>query len=364
MDFSDITDIAIPEGSVAKITDASGQVIWEKNTLTLNPIWQAKHVADFVNTGSPSNSTISGIVHHTGEAEYGIMLRDTDTGRVGDTLLWGTGTVAHGNKLYTLCISKPTIGSYPIFVKNVGNSTVNCTYALVTENVMQFYPNAISFTPINATPASDTSVYITGSPERGEYLLTGFTNGLAVMKTNATTSPTFYSSNLRKTCWASGMGSSGLYFGITGNDGNVSYSSDGINWQTITVHTNGSIISDIEYLSQRNKVCTISSNSTNSAILSNGTIDRLNQLPSKASLCAYSPEYDAFCIWSNANQKAYVTRNFSTWYEASMPNTATSTTYGISVSGTVNLRELIHIKNGIFLGYEHLGQRLCLLSIS
>ena len=375
MNFADITDITIPEGSVEKITETiSGRVLWEKNKIVLNPAWRVQNVESIAYTGDINDCKISSLgISYSGNnpasevASIGVMIHNDN--QVGDTLIYGkfnvedkitfktlgSNTVATSNKLSTLAMPKqmPSHGGGAILVKSSNSIYGNGAYLLAAPNLMN--GNLTGGYATTSSPVSDTSVTITYSPERNELLMTGFSNGLMVLELGVLSSQVFHSSSLRKTCWASGLGTSGLYFGATGNDGNVSYSTDGINWQTSTVYqtSNGSKVLDFAYLSQKKQICAISSNSTNIALSSDGQTWKYKQAPTnKASLCAYSPKYDALCIWDNVNQKAYVTRNFETWEEATIPNTS-----------NVNLRDLLYVREGVFVGYEYLGRKLYFLSI-
>ena len=161
MNFADITDITIPEGSVEKITETiSGRVLWEKNKIVLNPAWRVQNVESIAYTGYIADCKVSslGISYSNNNpasevASIGVMIHNDN--QVGDTLIYGkfnvedkitfktlgSNTVATSNKLSTLAMPKqmPSGGGGAILVKSSNSNYGNGAYLLAAQNWMNLY---------------------------------------------------------------------------------------------------------------------------------------------------------------------------------------------------------------------------------
>ena len=383
MDFSGITEVKIPQGNVEKITETSGgRVLWEKERVKLNtPRWVVcgSNIA-YSNTNSRPVVSLTRVaktdsfatvvrLSEGDELLYGpsIVLKGSDskTGLATSASIWAFGDGAMTSKgIRLIGMSKPILGntvmttnaswSGGMMLLNKGSSTKFATqYALMSvEHRICDKPDTYGYVKVSTAPSSDTSVFITGSPERNEYLITGLSGRLAVVKQHPSTDTlTYYSSSLGRTCWASGIGSSGLYFGATGTNNKISYSANGTSWTTYTVFSNASnYVLGVEYLSAKKQVCAISSNSGKIAVSSDGKTWQEKDAPFSSALAyAYSPECNALCVVDS--RKAYITQNGTKWIEAAIPG------------GAVNFRDLVHITQGVFAGYKYLDTKIYFLSV-
>ena len=359
MDFSNITSITIPEGSVERITETSTKrVLWEKGP-ALSPRWLITNSV-LANAGDMAGSPVIAlstalssnklyadglktVIHDTngdvvipGPALSGtdtLTIRIVNDAVVNDVRLYGIAQPFLDNGLY---IGKKNSESWYFLRKHWTNSSVY-TLKLTTE------------------PSSDTSVRITSSPERGEYLISGLKAGLCVIPTSVSSSSTLtYQSgrNFTKTCWASGIGTSGLYFGVTGSSNQVSYSVDGTNWASSTAFNSSSTrVLGVEYLSQKGKVCAISSNTGNVALSSDGINWDVRNAPfTNAVAYAYSPEYDVLSVFDKTG--AYMTKNCTSWQYLKFPD---------NIEAVLN--DMVYYRKGVFVGYEYLQKRLYFLSL-
>ena len=202
-----------------------------------------------------------------------------------------------------------------------------------------------------------TSVFITYSPERSEYLVTGLKAGLCIVPKNYSTNAaaaadnfTYYSGSpryyLRRTKWVADLN---LYFGATGTDGNVYYSSDGITWNSKQV-LSGNVLG-IEYMSNQKKLVAISNNSQQIAISSDGLNWTVKNAPFSAALAyAYDNEHDVLCVVDKT--KSYASSDLEKWTETVIPN-----------NEQVNFRDIIYLGDGVFIANSFRKNKLYVLSL-
>lgn len=360
MNFAEVTDVVIPVGSqnksVAKITETStGRVLWEKG-IKISPHWLVtKSIIVSSNIGSQPVVGLSSVLSSDGLYSDGLktVIQEHETSGVVETapnLSWRAGIdiVKIGSNggdapasYVFYAISKPCNPErYLVRQSNTSEYYLNKTYNQRTLK-------------LTTAPISNTSVKITISPERNEMLISGLSAGLGVMPTDFSSGYTMeYQSgrNFSRTCWAAGIGASGLYFGVTGTNKDVSYSVDGKNWSTSTALSSGNVLG-VEYLNQKKKVCAISSNTKKLAISSDGINWEQRDTPTnKAVAYCYSPEYDVLCVFDNTG--AYMTKNFTSWKYLAFPSSLGAT-----------LTDVVYYRKGVFVGYEYGNDRLYFLSI-
>ena len=360
MDFSNITSITIPEGSVERITETStGNVLWEKG-VKLSPSWlltssypaqSSNGLGDLVVAISPrvntKNATVLTISRTSGGDEYHVLGPFVGlTYYSKDTVVIEPESNGPYSGIATYGIAKPRHDSYPgivIYYSKVHGKFFLCKDPMSVTNTIQ----------LTTEPISTTSVYITHAVERGEYLISGLKAGLCVMPTGFSSGYTMtYQSgrNFSKTSWASGIGTSGLYFGVTGTNGNVSYSEDGITWKSSTALSSGKVLG-VEYLSKKKKVCAISSNSKKLAISSDGLNWETKDAPitNTVTYC-YHPDIDVLCLFDTTG--AYITKNLSSWEYLPFPDNVHAT-----------LHDVVKAPDGVMIGYEYLVNKLYFLSL-
>ena len=383
MDFAGITEIKIPQGNVEKITEtSSGRVLWENVKVKLNTPQWAVYKSNFAHTNTSPLPIVcmTKNIPVTGGATLMTVLNDTD----GHAIYYGpyvnlyrsdSSSPASQAKLYSandghtpgkdrrvLAISTPIVNSMMgeglVFIDRGSDSNFTTQYALlkISNAIAKGLGYGLGYAGVNSAPHADNSVYITGSPERQEYLITGLKGGTVVRKAVFSTNAlTYYSTHIGRTCWASGMGSSGLYFGALSSyaaapRNKVLYSADGVSWSSSSVWTTSDNVLGVEYLSAKKKVCAICANAGKIAISSNGTTWQEKDAPfTSPQAYAYSPECDALVVVDKT--KAYITQNLSKWIETSIP------------LGTVNFRDLLDCGGGLFVGYEYLDTKIYFLSI-
>ena len=364
MNFSEVTDITIPEGSVERITDSSNRVLWEKG-VKLSPSWLITSsepantsnglglpvvaITPFANPSSSSSQVVynvSTVTRSNGGDEYVVTSPVISLNSSKDTLIvkgYSTGSV--GYTLYG--IAKPRHDSY-------AGIAIHFDKNYEKYYLRKDYYSQTSVIQLTTEPISATSVCITHAVERSEFLISGLKAGLCVMPTGFSSGYTMtYQSgrNFSKTSWASGIGTSGLYFGVTGTNGSVSYSVDGTTWMTSTALSSGNVLG-VVYLSKKNKVCAISSNTKKLAISSDGVNWETKDAPtSQTTAYCYSPDYDVLCLFDTTG--AYITKNLSSWEYLPFSDNARAT-----------LHDVIYYGYGTFIGYEYLVNKLYFLSLT
>ena len=206
---------------------------------------------------------------------------------------------------------------------------------------------------INTEPVDDTSVFITYSPERSEYLVTGLKKGLCVIPTTLARNGAafqddfaYHSSSLRRTKWGADLN---MYFGATGTDRNVYYSSDGITWNSKQV-LSGNVLG-IEYLSKQKKLVAISNNSTQIALSSDGVNWTTSTAPFSAALAyAYDNDNDVLCVVDKT--KAYASSDLEKWTETVIPG-----------NEQVDFRTIIYLGGDVFIANSYRKNKLYVLSL-
>ena len=215
-------------------------------------------------------------------------------------------------------------------------------------NLYNFYAtsnNEGSDKELTVIPNSNGNVWTAYSPSRDEILVTGLSGQLCVVK-GETPIITYQTSNLLRTKWVEELA---LYFGATGSDGNVSYSSNGLNWTVNSVFSSGNV-RGIEWLSEKKKLCAINSSKNQIALSSDGKTWEVKTTSFTNALAyAYSPDVDVLCIVTN--KKAYATRDLTNWQEVSTPS-----------NETINFHDIVHIGYGVFIGHEYDGNKAYILS--
>ena len=88
MDFSQVTDITIPEGQVTKIQDGNGNVLWEKGP-TWVTIWEGN--TRFGYGGTTSGTTLSSSLSYVD----GLKFRVTFSGMTGSIEQYASGSVTY-----------------------------------------------------------------------------------------------------------------------------------------------------------------------------------------------------------------------------------------------------------------------------
>lgn len=392
MIFDNVTDITIPQGNVVKIHETnSGRVLWEK----LCPQWTVIPVKDIIGGDNSRNGKIFWIAYApvlgpwvflllsydgtTFSLERNIhisgVLSKTTRVKLGDSNSWGyTFSSVPNQKLggeYTVKIPAGLANASSsnhfllyeyshIYDTKSDPSNPNSPMLLSTKYRFRWLPysgNGRSL--INTKPPvyNDGEVYITHSPERKEYLITGIQGGTFTVPETAPT-PTNYpygfdftftqnGQNLGQTIWVS---THNRYYGITAKDTYVQKSENGYTWQQAQVFTNGNV-SGITYLGQKNLLCAINSSQNQIATSSDGITWTKQNVPfTNALLCAYSEENDVFCVVNS--KEAYVSRDLSNWIRIPLPDNI-----------TVNFHCFLYTLCGVFIGCAMEDEYLYVLSL-
>ena len=380
INFANVTDIAITQGNVVKIQETNGgRVLWEKAE-KLNPKWiKVEFVQVLGNADTSSMGTgFTGIApdYSWGDAQdkplklnstLRYYLRASASGGRNPT----TGLDLYGKTSYGILLATNYSPRNYILIKNnirfsTGESLSNnitYIYALSDNGMCIYYlqegvyyinrtlqPNSFGGVNIRLqtkAPVNDTDVYITYSPERAEYLVTGIKGGTFTLPENFTssTSITQKTGNLGKSLWVK---EHTKYYAIKGTDRYVQSSSDGYTWVSSQALSSGNI-SGIAYMNSKGLLCAISSDKGKLATSSDGMTWNERDVPfTNALACAYSPTYDALCVVDN--KKAYLSKDFNNWTEAELPS-----------GTTVNFREIKHLTDGIFVGYKYTDAYIWLL---
>ena len=113
IDFSKVKTITIPEGSVKKITDSNGNILWKAQTAEWHTIWEGNKTikTSAKNEISGSVSNFASTANGTGFAPH---LRITFSFRVGDTD--SNDTLMYYNNSMTLQTKRP---SSPLEIESV-----------------------------------------------------------------------------------------------------------------------------------------------------------------------------------------------------------------------------------------------------
>lgn len=226
----------------------------------------------------------------------------------------------------------------------IGDTRNNRSYGLFNESS--------NFRKVN-TPASETELWITHSPQRNEYLVTGgdyraFT--IPGTLSGQTTQNTYGTTKIGRACWCL---RDNLYYGALYNQSSnlkkrcIAYSSDGYSWTEVPVFASGTTALGVIDLSSKNKLCALAANKA--AISTDGLTWTLKDVPfiSLAGY-AYSPEYNLLCVADNSG-KIYLTKNFNYWQVVEAP-------------ANVKFKWFFHYEDGIFIGAAYKGNKIYILT--
>ena len=380
MNFADVTDIVIPQGEVIKIHEtATGRVLWEKvSAIELNPQWYKINSSAFyygLQSGGylecigkqDSNGTIFAAVNSMQPSINSV----TNTYKACWSTFESKTSISISSKIkYKFSASAgPDPGAFKIIsvpelitanngialAATVDGDTHTITsYLFIWGDIFGSKPNQHY---INTEPVDDTSVFITYSPERSEYLVTGLKKGLCVIPTTLARNGAAFQDDftysfgipqifLRRTKWVADLN---MYFGATGTDGKVYYSSDGITWNSKQV-LSGNVLG-IEYLSKQKKLIAISNNSAQIALSSDGMNWTTSTVPFSAALAyAYDSDNDVLCVVDKT--KSYVSCDLENWTETAIPG-----------GEQVDFRTMIYLGGGVFIANSYRKNKLYVLSL-
>ena len=376
INLANVTDIAIPQGNVIKIHETNGgRVLWQKD-VKLNPKWIKLEFAQVLSNADTSSmgTGFTGIApdYSWGEAQNNpLKLKSANDKYYLRAIASGGKNPKTGIDLFSkmsreiiLSINyTPSSRDVPIknnifwsagLADNIQDN-VTYTYALSDNGMCAYYlyegvyyinralePNTFGGVNVRLqtkAPVNDTEVYITYSPERGEYLVTGIKGGTFTLPENfnSSTSITQKTGNLGKSLWVK---EHNKYYAIKGSDRYVQSSTDGYTWVSSQAFSSGNV-SGITYMNSKDLLCAISSDKGKLATSSDGSTWNERDVPfSNALACAYSPTYNALCVVDN--KKAYLSKDLNNWTEAELP-----------AGTTVKFREIKHLTDGIFVGYKY-----------
>ena len=397
LEFANVTDIAIPQGDVTKIAEtATGRVLWEKKAY---PDLSLSWMRASANIGF-SNSTDEQLIRGAGKLYYygaggrgdkgdGVVvcIRHTTFTSALQThrlvrISIKEGEAVNNKKQYGLY---STVWPSPLAITSRSNfdnsyylvavgddSFKNCygvsdyvindnyevkgflllDYPTDKKNCLCPYKNdsfssASDVTNLATLPQgmpSGQKVCITYSNARNEFLIT---DGSKLYLTNALGGvKTYLVSSIRKTVWVNELN---MYVGVTGSDKNIQYSQDGITWTSVELETSTNVI-DIEWLSEKKQLCALGKKQI--ALSSDCKTWTVKDAPfTNAICCAYSSDVDALCVVNTA--AGYATRDFNEWKSLPIIN-----------NDTVTFREVVHIGQGIFIGYAWDADKIYFFSVA
>ena len=386
--FANVTDIKIPEGDVTKITEtATGRVLWEKNIYPdINLSWMrvSSRIGPISRSGIPKikkivpstywirssyssnqcSKAVMACLHLDNVDEYNTNRLNsvfTVTPEAVDGIHCGVHAVQSFADSGLDLRGATVLGVSPIISINGSSTMFSSTskgflilkdtkskkYGLHTYDELQNMTPLIGHSDIHyvmndATPSTNGKVWVTYCPLYDEFLVTGLSGKLCIVKgTNYTM--TCYDSDLVRTTWVDELK---MYFGTKG--ATISYSSNGISWTNVQVFSSGTI-KGVAWLSAKKKLCAINTQGQ-IAISSDGKTWEVKTTPFKNVLAfAYSPDIDVLC--AVISKKAYVTRDLIDWHEISTPN-----------NDSVIFHDILHIGHGVFIGYEYDGTKAYILS--
>ena len=137
IDFSKVKTITIPEGSVKKITDSNGNILWQEQPNNWHTIWEGNKTCS-VKTNGNNNPTISGIESNFAQTNIGTGY----TPKIRITFSYSI--TSHDNSLvdeFYLNNSKSnTFPSSPVIIDEVKNISTNriCGPLVSTSNSSAF----------------------------------------------------------------------------------------------------------------------------------------------------------------------------------------------------------------------------------
>ena len=363
MIFDNVTDITIPQGNVIKIHESiSGRVLWQKIN-PLNPICFSLSSGDIASSRTTDELAISCIAKNVS------YLTSNTQSVLRSCFLSNSSSVSPGTACAPI-LSKKNVGASKFVISGSGGKYAGGPAYFFYSNgefysasddgsllfgksdsgyrLARFYNSGSSLLNFNTNnPRSEISVYISFSPERNEYLVTGIKGGAFSLPYNfgASTSINPSGFNLAKSLWADSLNN---YFALNYIPSKFLYfSEDGINWTQSIVFASGNV-TDIVWLSKKGLLCALNSSKQKIAVSSDGISWFELDVPFSNPMCAaYSHELDLLCVVNNLN--AYLSYNLSDWTQVSLPK-------------KIDFRDFFYVNYGIFAGYAYKSDALLLLA--
>lgn len=365
MIFSNVHDIVIPQGNVIKIHETSGgRVLWQKKK-TLNPQWYTRTPGEITGNYLTANLVISCLsksVSYLNNSNRHVMrtcfLKSgkevTDVQAASPALRWWKQQ--HGKIPPGVYVLSGGYGTYAESPLSVGYPSIPCYSAsddgslffgkYNSDYVLRRFTVNSPVDFITNDPRSETSVFISYSPDRNEYLVTGIKGGTFTLPYSlASSSVVQNGQNLGRSLWANTLNK---YFALNNTASRYVYSSsDGSTWEQSQAFSLGAV-ADIAFLSNKGLLCAINSTTAKIATSLDGLTWNEINVPFSNPLCAaYSNELDLLCVVNNLY--AYLSYNLYDWTE-------------VPLSKKVDFRDFIHVKDGIFAGYAYKSDTLYILS--
>ena len=345
MIFANVNDIAIPEGNVIKIQETNGgRVLWEKKK-TINPSW-----------------TTINVVPQSGLGDYITSIGpNPNNAKLFRTCLAGnsSGSYICGNPQIILMASgayNVLFNDYPMPVRDADILAISDDGRLICTrdrnsnscfiDIIDDYGNITVSKNVNP-PLNDAEIYITLSPERNEYLISGLASGTFTLPYSFTSSTaiTLSSFNLRRSVWASGLN---RYYAVTGLDRYVYSSDDGYTWQQVQAFNSDNVLG-VDFLAKKNMLCAIGA-SHKLALSKNSISWNEVEMPFSGALdYSYSLDHDLFCVLTH--NRAFLSFNLIKWHELVYPDNI-----------TFSAPKIFHAKDGIFLIHDYKGKDIYVLS--